>query len=106
MSRLSRTEAAVRERWSAWFRYFRAHLYRAHGKTDVELAKDLRVSKGFVSHVIAREREVGFDVALKMLLAFRKYMPDLTLDTLAFQDPPKEPPKEPPNGGHRRKVSG
>ncbi len=105
MGRLSRTEAAVRERWSAWFRYFRAHLYRAQGKTDAQLAKDLRVSKGFVSHVITREREVGFDVALKMLLVFRKQMPSLTLDRLAFEDPPEDPPKNPPSG-HRRKISG
>jgi len=101
--RLSRAEAAVRERWTRWFRYFRGHLYQAEGRSDADLARALGVSKGIVSRILTGERAVGVDIAIKMLATFRKQDPTLTLDRLTFEDPPKSTPPEGGGLGSRKR---
>ena len=93
MGRMSEEAAAIRQRFTLWFMYFRQRFYMAERKNDAQLAKDLGISPGQVSAIVNGDRQVGFDIAVQMRRVFKR-----TIDEMAFAEPREEPsiPSHPP----------
>lgn len=94
VGRLSPEEAAARGNITRWLLYLRETFYVRADKPDIKMAKDLGISRSLISGVLAGEKQVGFDVAMKMRTFFKR-----TLDELVYTAPPGQ---ERPDLPHRR----
>jgi len=99
--RLSTQERAIRARWYRWVRHLRDRFYRDEGKSDRHFARDVGITPGAFSSMMSRNRDIGISTLTKVLVFFRREVPDLTLDMMTFTDAPsangsqRHPPKRP-----------